>query len=562
MLNHRSKISEDVARLLVHNPNLGGGNILQSVLEVSSEPDTPWLLANRPLRDIDGEECAEFSLNNLNRLVESLAVWYWEKGVRSRDRVAIYLDDSFEDIVHLFALSRIGAIAVLLNGRLPLETALGLCQRTQPVGIYTDEHHLQLIQSGLQDISAFLRWVCAARDMGVLGVRTLPSDARYQHHDEDPIVICHSSGTTGNPKPVIWTHGQSIAGPRYRLSSFTERPGIIMLLAVPHSHTGAVGFTFYALLANILLVAISDPRAHSLVTAIECYKPTTVVAFSASYAELASNISTDVDLSSVRHWINMGDSAHHAHVMTILRNVPNSAFGDGLGSSELGWGILRRLYTLDAEPVARLIGEPEPLADVAVLREDGTLADQYEVGLLGVKSPTLTPGYWNDSDTNYRSRLMGYWLSGDLVYRDKQNQYYHIDRAVDAIRTPNGNGYSVLMEETLLLTLPEISDCAIVAGWDGTKVVPVAVVKCHQKTKAEDLLIRANEALRSSGQLELAVLDIAQSEADIPVGATGKVLKSRLREKYNNLANRNGFSATGAQNQTGLNDGRPHYETI
>ncbi|MEU6942504.1 AMP-binding protein, partial [Streptomyces rubiginosohelvolus] len=51
----------------------------------------------------------------------------------------------------------------------------------------------------------------------ILGNRTLPAGAEYRHGADDPVVICHSSGTTGNPKPVVWTHAQSVAGARYRL---------------------------------------------------------------------------------------------------------------------------------------------------------------------------------------------------------------------------------------------------------------------------------------------------------------------------------------------------------
>ena len=41
-----------------------------------------------------------------------------------------------------------------------------------------------------------------------------------------------------------------------------------------------------------------------------------------------------------------------------------------------------------------------------------------EVGFFGAKGPSITAGYWNDSDTTYRSKLGGYWLTGDLVYQD------------------------------------------------------------------------------------------------------------------------------------------------
>lgn len=555
-LKQRVRTSEETRDFVLYSPHLGGGNILHSVLQVNQEADTPWLTIDRQWADADGIQRSEFSLNQLDRLTQAWSVWYVNNGVQPRDRVAIYLDDSFEYLLHFFALSQIGAIAVLINGHLSSEDALGLCQRTQPVGLYTDEHRLQPLKNRLRDISGF-RWTRTVEEVHPLESCSLPTSARYRHADEDPVLICHSSGTTGTPKPVIWTHGQSVAGARYRLSNSCEAPGSIMLSAIPQSHSGAVGFTFYALLAGIPLIALSNPNARAVAVAIDRYRPTTVVAFSAIYAELATNVPMkSYDFNSVNYWINMGDSAHHVHVMSLIRgsreilqdeSLPDPVvFIDGLGSSELGWAVLRRTFTRDTVPDARFIGEPVPFAEVVVLREDGTAADPYEIGMLGVKSGTLTPGYWNDSDTNYRSRLRGYWLSGDVVYRDKQNRYYHIDRVSDVIHTLGGEGYSVFMEETLLLHLSEISDCAVIASHNNLEIVPIAVVKCkYPVDDPEDLLRRANAALRDAGQIELASLVIAKFEADFPVGPTGKVLKRLLREQFSEFLHRNTDTADG-----------------
>ena len=109
--------------------------------------------------------------------------------------------------------------------------------------------------------------------------------------------------------------------------------------------------------------------------------------------------------------------------------------------------------------------------------------------------------------------LGGYWLSGDLVYRDANDDYFHVDRAVDQIPDPYGTGYSQLMEEILLLQLEEVADCAVVAGIDGDHAMPVAIVRTKQAgSNAQELLDRANEALGNAGQPPLAMLEIAQQD--------------------------------------------------
>lgn len=110
--------------------------------------------------------------------------------------------------------------------------------------------------------------------------------------------------------------------------------------------------------------------------------------------------------------------------------------------------------------------------------------------------------------------------------------------ASDAIETEEGGtGYSVLMEEMLLSDITEIQDCAVVAGRFHDRTVPVVVVTIGEsEVAAEKLLTRANEVLQAAGHPRIAVLEIARTPEEFPVGVTGKVLKRQLREKYRQLA--------------------------
>ena len=321
-------------------------------------------------------------------------------GVRPRDRVAIYLEDSFEDQLQLTALAQIGAIPVLLNGKLDPEVALQLIRHAEPVGVYTDDAHLALL-SGRHCSLAGLRWTRTRQEVGILGHEALSERQRFRHHEEDPVLLCHSSGTTGIPKLVVWTHRQSTAGARFRLATHPEPADSILLSAVPQSHSGAIAFTFYALLAGLPLVAFSDQSGPAVARGVATYRPTTVLAFNQTLAEIALMNPDPADFASVADWMNVGDSAHDAHLRQLLtlgshlsdgRRMPGSIFGDGLGSSELGWAALRRVVSPGDPARPRHLGKQVAIAEVAVLREDGTQAEVGEVGLLGVRSDSVAGG--------------------------------------------------------------------------------------------------------------------------------------------------------------------------
>jgi acyl-coenzyme A synthetase/AMP-(fatty) acid ligase len=542
--------SGETRRRLAEDPQLGGGNVLSVMVGVNPRPDLPFLIAERPVVHVDGRPKSEFTLRDLDALAQAWSVWYLENGIVPRDRVAVYMADGLEDLIQFFALAQIGAIPVLINGRMLPELAAGLCRRTGAVALHTDAQHAELIQRYLTDVPSLTRRVINS-EVPVLGAQRLPEEKRFRHAPEDPVFICHSSGTTGIPKPVIWSHGQSIEGIRWLLRDQDEdrseinmmtMPQPLMLSAVPQSHSAGPSFAAGSLLFGIPLVVMSDISGTNVIAAIERHRPTTVVAFAGTYAEMAAADPDPKRLESVATWFNTGDSAHRRHVAPLVRAgrrweggkwLPGSEFIDGLGSSELGFAQFLQITTTESLRHDRCVGNPHIFARPAVLREDGTFAEPGEVGWLGVKSPTITPGYWNDSDTTYRSLRNGYWLSGDLVYRDADGRYYHMDRAVDAIRMATGRAYSLLMEEILLVHLPEIIDCAVVGAPANGAELPVAIVTMAPGNhEAASVLRRANEALRAEKQPTLAMLEIAQAHGDVPLGATGKVLKRVLRERY------------------------------
>ena len=526
---------------LANDYSFGGGNLLAAAIAVNPHPEIPFIRPVCPVAGLDGEPIVELSLQGLDELAQSWSAWYLAQGVTPRDRVGIYLPDCFAYTIHYLALSQIGAIPVLVNSRAPGASAAALMRQTTPVGLYTDRTRLGRLESIEPGVLTGLSWTALAEDLPVAPRSALPDSARFRHAADDPVSLLHSSGTTGTPKPVIHTHRSSVAGPRFRMLSQAEAPGALMMTALPSSHLGCIHYTSYAILCGTPLVAFHDGSGEELHAAVKEYGPTSVMAFSHAYGELAARDVPAGDLDSVDVWVTMGDAIHETHIRSILAqrsaDRPPADFYDRLGTTELGWGVLLHVTTDANQRKERCAGTPTGVAEVAILRRDGTEADPEEFGFLGAKGPGITVGYWNDADTTYRSKLAGYWLTGDIAYRDADGLFYQVDRAVDAIETSAGPGYSVFMEEVVLGGVPEISDCAIVAGrWDGPTVAVAVVRAAGEEIDASRLIAAANDALRQAGHPKLAVLEVARTEDDYPCGVTGKVLKRSLRERYEDLS--------------------------
>jgi acyl-coenzyme A synthetase/AMP-(fatty) acid ligase len=166
-----------------------------------------------------------------------------------------------------------------------------------------------------------------------------------------------------------------------------------------------------------------------------------------------------------------------------------------------------------------------------------------QIGRLGLKSPTLTPGYWNDSLTWNRMRLGGYWLTGDLARQDEAGNFYHLDRAPDAIRTRAGIVFSTRTEELLLAELPDLADCTVVAvapdgvraDWDGDGEAEAYVLlqpaEENGDTGDEEWTGRVNSVLTQAG-LPPVARALRMKPDDVAKGATGKVLKRVMRDRF------------------------------
>jgi acyl-coenzyme A synthetase/AMP-(fatty) acid ligase len=536
----KTVLSPEQRARLAADPQVGGGNLLQVAIAANPHPEVPFIHSVRPLINTDGKEQHDFSLLQLDDLVQSWSVWYLAQRVQPRDRVAIYLEDSFAYWMHFYALAQIGAIAVLINSNASPEIAQSLLTQTSPVGLYTDRARLTALDADGRE-SEDLHWTQVAEKLRAPAGTRLPDSARFRHATEDPVTILHSSGTTGRPKPTIHTHRSIVSGPQFRLVDHEETPGALTMTGLPQSHLGCIAYTTYAVLAGAPTIAAFDRDGAELASTVAQYRPTAVMSFPHAYSELAAVEVPPGTLDSVNVWVSIGDAVHEAHIKNILarRNagLPPAAFFDRLGTTELGWGVLLKVRTLATERNDRCAGKPVGVAEVAVLRNDGTVAAPLEVGLLAAKGPAITPGYWNNSDLTYRSKLSGYWLTGDNAYRDDHGDHFLVDRAVDAIETETGTAYSVIMEEVLLCDVPGVADCAVIAGKDGDRTVPVAVVMTREEViEPEKLLTRANKVLQPAGHPKLGVLEIVKPGKDFPVGVTGKVLKRQLRKKYSALS--------------------------
>nr|WSX78811.1 acyl--CoA ligase [Streptomyces sp. NBC_00899] len=525
---------------LAADPQLGAGNVLPKLFEHGADPEGPGAAFDTP---VDGYPAwQQLTLGQLRERVAARAAWWQANGIGPRDPVAIYVSSAADCLLNFQALAWLGAIPALMNPYLPGDIAAEYIRRLRGVALVADPEHRARLAG--QDLGLAL--YADAADVGTGDPSTAP--APYRHHPDDPIAITHSSGTTRMPAAVVHSSASLFAATRlFRLSAPRARGAERILSALPAAHAAGISALNMALcLRSDLLLLSTQNDGPAVVRAIERWKPSGVLGFAATWTQLAREDLSAHDLDSVSLWFNTGDCAHEPHIRRLVavgsretvtregvRRTPGSSFVDGLGSTEMGHSAFHITHTAATERYGRCVGVPHGFADVALLdTATGEEVPVGEVGQLGLKAPTLAPGYWNDSAATYRNRLGGYYLTGDLLYRDEEGYYFHVDRAVDAVDLGGEWLYTAMTEERILARCPDVHDCTVVSTDVGGRVVTDVLLALHAGADpAADRTPAVRDALTAAAAATLRQV-VVISEADLITGPTGKVRKFLMRQRH------------------------------
>jgi acyl-coenzyme A synthetase/AMP-(fatty) acid ligase len=531
--------------ILAADQELGAANVLPRLAAHGADPDLPRLSFDLPVDGIPA--FTALSLRTLAERVAARAEWFARQGIGPRDPVAVYTTSAADVFLNYFALSWLGAIPALMNSNMPIEVAADFVRRLRGVAVLTDPDHAGLAEHDL----GVPVWGEAA-ETGTGDPALAPP--HYRHHPDDPVAITHSSGTTRTPAAIVHSHHSLFAAIRaVRLTEARPYGEVRELSAMPAAHAAGLITVNQALCNGYQLLCLSaqggefQRSGEAILDAIERWRPTGVFGFAVTWSELARYDLGSRDLSSVRNWSSTGDCAHEPHIRKLIatgshlsysrelgtHTVVGSKFIDMLGSTEMGHSAFFIAHRLDTERYDRCVGKAYPFAEVALLDlVTGEPVPTGQVGQVGLKSPTLALGYWNDSVNTFRTRLNGYYLTGDLMYQDSDGYHYHVDRVSDALELGDGNWlYTALSEERILSRCPDVRDCSVIAAREPDGAVSTEVLLVLAPAADPDVDREPQVRAALGGPVAATVRRVLTvPEDDVVMGPTGKVRKFLMRQ--------------------------------
>ncbi len=450
--------------------------------------------------------------DRIDRLARALV----RLGVQQGDRVASFAWNNQSHFELYFAAPCIGAVLHTLNIRLFAEQLTYIVNHAEDRVIFVDESLVPV----LAELAPSFRGVAHYVVMGGGGpdraeIGELPNALRYEDLLEDAgpggfdypelderqaAVLCYTSGTTGNPKGVLYSHRSISLHSSATLMS--DANGLSradrVLAVVPMFHANAWGLPYGAALAGAdLILPDRFLTAEALAGLIAAERPTQMGCVPTIFADLLryADAHPEVDLSSLSN-AACGGSAVPRQLMKDFEDRHDVRIFQAWGMTETSpvatYSRPREGEHDDAywDDRARQ-GRPLPWVELRLRDDDGGEVpwDGESTGEIEVRGPWVASGYFREPDGD--EKFDSGWLrTGDIAAVDEKGFVQITDRAKDVIKS-GGEWISSVELENEMMSHPDVVEAAVIAKPDerwAERPLCCVVLREGASTTAEELV--------------------------------------------------------------------------
>jgi acetyl-CoA synthetase len=466
-------------------------------------------------------------------------------GVKKGDKALIVLQSIPEWYACMLGMIKLGVVPMPGTHMLTEKDVIYRLTNAEGSVVITDAHHAPLIEKIAPQCPSLKKkiivrgaregWHSFEEEMLKSSVH-LDRNSIEKTKSSDPLLIYFTSGTTGNPKMVLHTHGYPLGHEvtaRFA-QSLTERD-----LHWTASDTGwakcAWGKIFGQWIVGAAVIQWETPGrfdADGLLRAMERYGVTTFCAPPTIYRMLIQ-----MDLSkyslNLRHCLSAGEPMN-PEVIKVWKEFTGCDIYDFFGQTE----TVCLLANYPFMPIKYgSVGKPTPGHDVRIVDDEGKDLSPEEEGhiavrLEGDRPPGLFSEYWKDKTEMEKSFHHGHYFTGDRGYKDRDGYFWFVGRGDDVIKS---SGYRIgpFEVESALQEHPAVAESAVVGVEDpeGVRGVLVkAFIVLAKGYEASESLTKEIQDHVKKTTAPYKYPRIVQYMKELPKTTSGKILRRELRK--------------------------------
>ena len=407
-----------------------------------------------------------------------------ELGIEKGDRVLIYLKNSEEYLFSLFAIWRIGAIAIPTNRVFTAHELDYIVSDSKAKLMITDDKAKDII-----DVDTYIpKKISDFKNCDVLESENTDWDDLCQ--------LQYTSGTTGQPKGAMLTHGNYFTAIHNECDVLTFKQDDVFLGIYPMAHVG-LSWAISALRAAAYYIMMEQFNMDEYLELCEEEK-VTVLSGMPPVIHSLTTIDARKQLETVREIIS-GGGPLHKKIWKDFHETYEIPIINAYGLSEtivIGTGTVIRPEDYREADRFESVGHPVCFSEVKIVDEHDPdkIMPQYEQGEIALRGPAVAKGYWGNEEKTKASFLDdGWFLTGDVGYLDEDNRLFITDRKKDMIVMSGWKIYPTEVEE-VLIKYPAVKEIAIFSVNDCHRgEIPVAAVVWEDKEDSEGLVEFARE---------------------------------------------------------------------
>lgn len=485
----------------------------------------------------DGQRLSYAAVDAMaNRMAQALR----EHGVRPGDRVALFLPNSVELVVGIFAALKAGGAFVVVNSttkRDKLVYMLNNCRASAIVGLARQVSLLEQVMAETPSLQMAVLVGSAGKEMNstrpVLTFGEIqdcyPAEPLPAGRDEDDLAcLIYTSGSTGEPKGVMSAHSNVAFAATSIISYLQNTADDIVINALPLSFD----YGLYQLLmafkfGGTLVLERSFAYPAQVLKRMEEERVTGFPGVPTVFALLLQMDLSPYDLSALRYITNTAAALPPSHILQIREKFPHATLYSMYGLTETKRTLYLPPDQLDVRPGS--VGIAIPGTRVWLEDESGNRLGPGEVGELVIQGRHVMQGYWENPEATaarYREGEGGERIcySGDLFRMDEEGYFYFVSRKDDMIKS-RGEKVAPKEVESVLYAIPGVAEVAVIGVPDPVlgEAIKAIIVNRGAELSEREVIQHCRAHLE-----DFMVPQTVEFREELPKTSSGKIKKTGL----------------------------------